>query len=74
MRTRRPGDRFRPRGVGGTKKLKDWFVDAKIPPQLRERIPILLDQEGILWIVGRRRSSRALPREGERLISITVKE
>ena len=74
VRTRRPGDRFRPRGVGGTKKLKDWFVDAKIPPQLRERIPILLDQEGILWIVGRRRSSRALPREGERLISITVKE
>lgn len=72
LRTRKPGDRFRPRGVPGTKKLKDWFVDAKIPKAARERIPILVDGQGILWVAGKRRASRALPEEGEELIAINL--
>ena len=32
VRNRRPGDRFRPVGLGGQKKLQDYFVDRKVAP------------------------------------------
>ena len=42
LRTRRAGDRFRPKGMKGqSRKLKDWMIDRKIPRALRERIPLL---------------------------------
>ncbi len=42
LRTRRPGDRFKPRGMGGrSRKLKDWLIDRKVPRQIRDRIPLL---------------------------------
>lgn len=58
VRNWRRGDRFRPLGLGGTKKLQDYFVDAKIPRGEREQIPLVCDQEGILWVVGWRISER----------------
>lgn len=41
FRTRRPGDWIRPSGMTGTKKLQDFFVDAKIPQSERGRIPLV---------------------------------
>ena len=42
LRTRRPGDRFRPKGMGGqSRKLKDWMIDRKIPRYLRDRVPLV---------------------------------
>jgi tRNA(Ile)-lysidine synthase len=52
-------DRFQPFGMAGRQKLSDFFVNEKIPRRLRSRIPLLADAQGILWIVGRRRSARA---------------
>ncbi len=52
IRTRRPGDRFAPFGMGGTKKLKDWFIDTKIPKELRNGLPLLCMGKQVLWIVG----------------------
>lgn len=61
FRTRRPGDRMSPLGLNGTKKVKDIFIDAKVPPTLRNQIPIVTDANGdILWLPGIRRSSRAV--------------
>jgi len=74
VRTRRRGDRFQPRGVPGTKKLKDWFGDAKLPKSSRERIPLLVDREGILWVAARRRSGRALPKEGAELLAVKLEK
>jgi len=51
-RTRLPGDRFRPLGAPGEKKLQDLLVDRKVPRSLRDRIPILADGEGIVWVCG----------------------
>lgn len=59
VRNRQEGDRFEPLGLGGAKKLQDFFVDEKIPREERDETPILCDQGGILWVVGRRRSERA---------------
>ena len=42
LRTRQPGDRFKPRGMGGrSRKLKSWMIDRKIPRAIRDRIPLI---------------------------------
>jgi tRNA(Ile)-lysidine synthetase-like protein len=46
VRARRPGDRFRPQGGPGQRKLQDLMVDAKVPRRLRERLPVLCDAAG----------------------------
>ncbi|WP_378126473.1 tRNA lysidine(34) synthetase TilS [Cohnella boryungensis] len=61
IRNRLPGDRMRPYGLNGTKKVQDMFVDAKVPPTLRDKLALLVDAEGrVLWIPGIRRSGHAL--------------
>jgi len=58
IRNRRNGDRFQPLGMCGTKKLKDFFIDEKVPLKLRDRIPILVNGDDILWVVGYRISDK----------------
>ncbi len=52
LRNRKKGDRFQPLGMEGTKKLKDFFIDRKIPADQRDSIPLLVDEENIIWVVG----------------------
>ncbi|WP_282938174.1 tRNA lysidine(34) synthetase TilS [Paenibacillus sp. RC67] len=60
VRSRADGDRMNLFGLNGSKKVKDIFIDAKIPPSLRTRIPIITDAEHrIIWLPGIRRSSWA---------------
>lgn len=60
IRTRRPGDRMRPQGLKGSKKVQDMFVDSKVPPSLRSSIPLVEDGAGqLLWAAGVRRSDVA---------------
>jgi tRNA(Ile)-lysidine synthase len=58
VRSWRPGDRFQPMGLEGSKKLQDFFTDAKIPREQRCRIPLLCDQEKICWVMGLRLDDR----------------
>ncbi|NQX70523.1 tRNA lysidine(34) synthetase TilS [Paenibacillus alba] len=61
LRSRRSGDRLEPHGLNGSKKVKDMFIDAKMPLSRRDVIPLLVDASGqILWIAGFRRSKHAL--------------
>lgn len=47
------GDRFRPIGAPGTKKLKDWFIDRHIPVNERQLLPLVVSQSGeIIWVPG----------------------
>src|SRR5262249_2154416 len=41
VRSRRAGDRLRPLGLDGTKKLQDLFVDSKVPRGERDAVPIV---------------------------------
>ena len=42
LRTRRTGERFRPKGMGGrSRKIKDWMIDRKIPRSIRSQIPMV---------------------------------
>ena len=52
VRNRRPGDRFQPYGMQGTKKIKDFLIDAKVPRYERDRIPLLVCGNEILWVIG----------------------
>jgi tRNA(Ile)-lysidine synthase len=53
VRNRRPGDRFRPLGAPGRKKLQDFLVDRKVVREQRDRIPIVVDAEDrIVWVAG----------------------
>lgn len=54
LRSWRAGDRIRPMGVPGSKKLQDIFVDAKIPASQRCSIPVLECSGTIVWIPGYR--------------------
>ncbi|MBZ0303637.1 MAG: tRNA lysidine(34) synthetase TilS [Anaerolineae bacterium] len=54
IRTRRPGDRFAPLGLGGhTQKVKKWMIDHKVPQAVRDRVPIVtVEGEIAALIVG----------------------
>ncbi|MDD2430260.1 MAG: tRNA lysidine(34) synthetase TilS [Firmicutes bacterium] len=53
LRTRKAGDVFYPLGAKGPKKLKDFFIDLKIPKRIRGRIPLVVDaNDQIIWVVG----------------------
>ncbi len=58
IRNVRPGDRFKPLGMEGFKKLKDFFMDCKIPRARRKSIPILVAGHEIAWIAGFRIDDR----------------
>lgn len=60
VRPRRRGDRMRPFGLNGSKKVKDIFIDEKVPPYRRDRLPLVVDnQDRIIWIPGVKRSDHA---------------
>lgn len=59
VRARRPGDRYRPAGSTGSAKIQDLLVDRKIPRQVRDTVPVVVDAEGILWVAGFRVDERA---------------
>jgi tRNA(Ile)-lysidine synthase len=53
VRNRRPGDRFRPIGLGSGKKLQDFFVDRKVARERRDQIPLVVDEsDRIVWVAG----------------------
>ena len=58
IRNRLPGDKFAPHGMKGTKKIKDFFIDLKIPRHKRDEIPLLATDNDILWVIGYRTSER----------------
>lgn len=59
IRCFRGGDRFTPFGMTGRKKLKDLFIDRKIPLADRKKIPLLLCRDEIVWICGVQVSEKA---------------
>lgn len=69
VRSRRPGDRFRPLGLGGTKKIQDFLVDARVPKRHRDHVPLLVTETGeIAWIIGHRIDDRFKIRAGTKRI------
>ncbi len=70
VRTRRAGDRFRPRGMQGSRKLQDVLTDLKIPAPARDAYPLFCDATGTILAVPGMRPA-ALP-EGCPCVGIEV--
>lgn len=58
VKSREDGDRFSPLGMRGTKKLKEFFIDEKIPREERDYIPLVAIGKEIVWVVGYRMSEK----------------
>lgn len=56
LRNRTEGDRIYPRGSKGEKKLKEYFIDQKIPREVRSEVPLVAYENRVVWIVGMRTS------------------
>jgi len=52
IRNRREGDIFKPYRSNGTKKLKEYFIDNKIPREERDKIPLVALGNEIVWVIG----------------------
>lgn len=60
LRNRQNGDRISIVGSAGSTKLKEAMIDAKVPRFLRDRLPLLVSGDEIIWVPGVRRSSVAV--------------
>ena len=57
VRNRRNGDKINVKKMNGTKKLKEIFIDEKIPIKDRKIWPVVLDaNENVVWVPGLRKS------------------
>ena len=75
VRNCEPGDRLAPYGMQGTQKVKKVFIDRKIPRHRRSRIPIVVQNDTILWIAGLRRGSAApVIKTTQRIVKIEIVE
>jgi len=73
VRFRRPGDRFAPLGLGGTKKLKDYFIELGLTATQRARQPLLVANGEIVWVVGHAVSqAAAVTAATRRLVEVQV--
>lgn len=74
IRNRRDGDYFTPLGMKGRKKIKDLFINEKIDKSKRNKIPLILFNNEIAWIVGLRISETfKITEETKRILIIQVK-
>jgi tRNA(Ile)-lysidine synthase len=59
VRPFRPGDRFIPSGMTGSRKVKEFFIDHKVPRGVRGRIPLFFSGGRLIWVGGMRVSGEA---------------
>ncbi len=72
LRSCRPGDRIRPSGMSGSKKLQDLFVDSKLTREDRQGALVLVRDEEILWVAGLRRCAGYRAGQGRPVLRFTI--
>jgi tRNA(Ile)-lysidine synthase len=73
-RPRKDGDFFYPLGFGKRKKIQDFFVDEKVPRDERDRTPLIISGEDIIWVLGYRGDDRfKVTEETKKTLRLEVK-
>ena len=63
VRTRKSGDKMKVKGLNGTKKIKDIFIDCKVPVSKRDLWPVVVDsKDRIIWLPGLKKSKFDVPK------------
>jgi tRNA(Ile)-lysidine synthase len=73
VRTKRDGDRIIPVGMKNLKKIKDIFINEKIPREEREKVPIVVKDNKIVWIAGVRGSEDFKNNHKEKFVRLSVR-
>ena len=74
IRNRLPGDTFRPNARSGAKPLRRVMIDRKIPKDLRDFLPVVADDLGVIWVWGIGYHADRIAREGTRWYQIRFAE
>ncbi len=75
VRSRRPGDRLRPLGAAGSRRLKQVLIDRRVPRSRRDRLPLLVVGTEVAWVPGVTVAETCrLPREGSTGATVWVAE
>lgn len=73
IRNFRAGDRFIPLGMSGHRKVKDFFIDLKVPREERARTPLLTHQGEVLWVCGFRIDNRfRVTADTKKVLKVTI--
>jgi tRNA(Ile)-lysidine synthase len=73
LRRWKTGDKFKPMGLNGFKKLSDYFKDIKLSLFEKENVWILENKEHIIWVVGHRLDDRCKVVEGtEKVLKVKI--
>ncbi len=71
----RAGDRFKPLGLQGTKKVGDFLTDARVPVPLRKNLYLFLSNDRPVWLAGHRIDARfAVDEQTRRILRLRLKE
>ncbi|MFP4105559.1 MAG: tRNA lysidine(34) synthetase TilS [Phycisphaerae bacterium] len=70
VRPRRDGDRFRPLGAPGSKTVSDFLTDLRLPVEDRRKAFCILDDGGIVYLLGLRLADRAAVRDDTQRVLI----
>ena len=75
VRGRKDGDRVAIKGLNGHKKIKDLFINEKVPAFMRDDWPLLVDEnDQILWVIGLRKAEIDLLQQTKKYILLTYQE
>jgi tRNA(Ile)-lysidine synthase len=75
IRNFRPGDRLRPFGMQGSQKLKTLFINQRVAPEQRRRLPLLVSGDTIVWVAGVRRADIApVSPDTSRILKVEILE
>jgi tRNA(Ile)-lysidine synthase len=70
-----PGDRLRPFGMQGSQKLKTLFINRRVAPEQRRRLPLLVSGGTIVWVAGVRRADIApVSPDTSRILKVEILE
>jgi tRNA(Ile)-lysidine synthase len=75
IRPRTSTDRFHPQGMPSNLRLKDWMINVKIPRAVRDRLPLIVSGDQIVWVAGFRVGQPFIVREdSKRIIKLTFRK
>ena len=75
LRYRRTGDVIATASNGGHTKLKDYFINEKVPKDIRDKILLVCDGNEVVWVVGMRLSEKyKINKATTRVLSLEIME
>lgn len=73
IRYKKDGDRIIPTGMKGEKKVKEILINEKIPKERRDKLPLILYNDEIIWIGGVRGSEKYCQKDSNKSIKFTIR-